>query len=159
MKKECEFYQVELMYNHLGDLLVFLFLCHHEMPLQIGHVEQGLKAQINIYTSLQLHSIRKNNYMSNVDNNVYSKRKELGIKRIFRGKRGGNYRPKTWDQNRGVHKQLLKSLPKHNILYWKGKNTRFLQTNIQYDKQTGYGFTSYGIRKHRHWLHHRDLDK
>ena len=58
------------------------------------------------------------------------KNKELGIKRIFRGKRGGKYRPKTWDQNRGVHNQLLKSLPKHNVLYWKGENTRFLLTNI-----------------------------
>ena len=77
MKKECEFYQVELMYNHLGILLVFLILCHHKMPLQIGHVEQGLKDQTNIYTSLQLHSIRKNNYTSNLDNNICSKIKNL----------------------------------------------------------------------------------
>ena len=97
------------------------------MPLQSGHLEQGLNDQINIYTSLQLHSIKKNNYTSNLENNICSKIKELGIKRIFRGK----YRPKTCDQNRGVHSQLLKSLPKHNILYWKGKNTRFLLRNIQ----------------------------
>ena len=26
-----------------------------------------------------------------------------------------------------------------------------------YHKQTGYGSTSHGIRKHRHWLHSKDL--
>ena len=36
-----------------------------------------------------------------------------------------------WDKNRGVHEEWLKSLPKHNITYWKGKNTRFFLTNIQ----------------------------
>ena len=74
------------MYNHLGVLLIFLILCYHKMPLQTGHVEQRLEDQINIYTSLQLHSIRENNYMSNLDNNICSKIKIFGIKRIFRGK-------------------------------------------------------------------------
>ena len=84
MKKECEFYQVELMYNYLGVLLVFLILCYHIMPLQAGHVVQVLTNQMNIYTSLQLYSIRKNNYISNLDNNICSKIKNSGIKRIFR---------------------------------------------------------------------------
>ena len=38
---------------------------------------------------------------------------------------------KLWEQNKGVHNQLLLPLPKHNITYWKGRNTRFLLTNMQ----------------------------
>ena len=79
------------------------------------------------------------------------KNKKLWYKKNIQVKRGGKYRPKTWDQNRGVHNQLLKSLPKHNILYWKGTNTRFLLNKYTiYHKQTGYGSTSHGIRKYRH---------
>ena len=85
------------MNNHLGVLLIFLILCYYKMPLQTGHVEQGLKDQLNIYTSVQLHSIRKNKYTSNLDKNTCSKIKELGIKRFFWGKRGGKYRPNTQD--------------------------------------------------------------
>ena len=81
------------MNNHLGVLLIFLILCYYKMPLQTGHVEQELKDQLNIYTSVQLYSIRKNRYTSNLDKNACSKIKELGIKRNFRGTRGGKYRP------------------------------------------------------------------
>ena len=45
--------------------------------------------------------------------------------------RGGKNKPKIQDQNKGVHKELLKSLPKHKIILWKGKNIRFFLTNIQ----------------------------
>ena len=50
---------------------------------------------------------------------------------MFRGTRGGKNKPKIQDQNRGIQEEWLKSLPKHNIIYWKGKNTRFFLTNIQ----------------------------
>ena len=56
------------------------------MPLQTGYVEQGLKDQLNIYTSVQLHSIRKNRSTSNLDKHTCSKIKELGIKK-FSGER------------------------------------------------------------------------
>ena len=62
------------------------------MPLQTGHIEQEFKDQLNIYTSVQLHSIRKNKDTSNLDKIACSKIRELEIKRIFRGKRGGKYR-------------------------------------------------------------------
>ena len=130
MKKECEFCQVELMYNHLGVLFIFLILSHYKVPLQTGHVKQGLKDQINIYTSLQLQNIRKNNHTSNLDK-IYVQNKRTWYKKNIQGKMSRKIQAKTWDQNRAVYNQLLKSLPKHNILYWKGKNTRFLLTNIQ----------------------------
>ena len=43
IEEECELYQIELMNNHLGVMLIFLILCYYKMPLQTGHVEQGLK--------------------------------------------------------------------------------------------------------------------
>ena len=55
IEEECELYQIELMNNHLGVLLISLILCYCKMPLQTGHVEQGLKDQINMFTSVQLH--------------------------------------------------------------------------------------------------------
>ena len=42
----------------------------------------------------------------------------------------------------------LKSLPKHNILYWKGKNTRFFLANIQFI-----------INKLDMFLHHMESEK
>ena len=54
--------------------------------------------------------------------------------------------PQSWDQNKGVHGQLLKPLPEHNITYWKGENTKPLLTNIQ----------SF-INKLSMFLHHMEL--
>ena len=67
---------------------------------------------------------------------------------MFRGTRGGKNKPKIQDQNRGVHEEWLKSLPKHNIIYWKGKDTRFFLTNIQSI-----------INKLDMVLHHMEIDK
>ena len=74
--------------------------------------------------------------------------KELGIKRNFRGSRGGKFRPRIQDQNRGIHDKWLKSLPKTNTVYWKGKDTRFFLTNIQSI-----------INKLDMVLHHMEVDK
>ena len=74
--------------------------------------------------------------------------KELGIRRKFRGSRGGKYRPRIQDQTRGIHEQWLKSLPKHNTVYWKGKDTRFFLTNVQSI-----------INKLDMVLHHIEVDK
>ena len=67
---------------------------------------------------------------------------------MFRGTRGGKNKPKIQDQNRGVHEELLQSLPKHNIILWKGKNTRFFLTNKQSI-----------INKLDMVLHHMEVDK
>ena len=74
--------------------------------------------------------------------------KRTRFKRTFRGTRGGKNKPKIQDTNRGVHEEWLKSLPKHNIIYWKGKNTRFFLTNIQSI-----------IKKLDMVLHHMEVDK
>ena len=95
IEEECELYQIELVNNHLGVLLIFLILCYYKMSLQTGHVEQGLKDQINMYTSVQLHSIRKISTHQIWTKIHAQKVKKLGIKRIFMGKRRGKYRPKT----------------------------------------------------------------
>ena len=68
--------------------------------------------------------------MSILDKSACLKIKEHGIKRNFRGSRGGKYRPRIQDQNRGIHEKWLKSLPKHNTVYQKGKDTRFFLTNV-----------------------------
>ena len=52
-------------------------------------------------------------------------------KKNFLGEKRRKIQPQSWDQNKGVHNQLIKPLPKHNITYWKGNNTKFLLTNIQ----------------------------
>ena len=74
--------------------------------------------------------------------------KELGIKRNFRGSRGGKDRQRTQDQNNGIHEKLLRPLPKHNIVQWKGKDTRFFLTNAQSI-----------INKLDMILHHMEVDK
>ena len=83
-----------------------------------------------------------------MDNNACSKIKELGLKRNFRGSRGGKYTSRIQDQNRGIHEKWLKSLPKHNTVYWKGKNTRFFLTNVKSI-----------INKLDMVLHHIEVDK
>ena len=95
------------------------------MPLQTGYVELNTDHQ-NSYTQRQLLSIRRNKYTSTLDKNTCLKIKELGIKRNFRGSRGGRFRPRIQEQNKGIHEEWLKSLPKSNIIYRKGKDTRFL---------------------------------
>ena len=127
--------QTELMNYHLRLELIFLVLHHINMALLArhghGHVEQINRDYLISYTSGQLLSIRRNKYTTNLGKTTCLKIKELSFKRMFRGTRGGKNKPKIQDQNRGVHEEWLKSQPKHNIIYWKGKNTRFFLTNIQ----------------------------
>ena len=104
---------------------------------------------------------KKNHYIASLDYNTCFQMQEHGIKRTFRGKRGGKYRPQAWDQNKGVHNELLKPLPNHNITYWKGKKTHKILADKHtiFHKQIGHVSAPYGINKHRYWLHHRDLDQ
>ena len=146
-KKEFNF-QTELMNNHLGLELIFLTFCHINIASLTGHVEQKNIDHLNSYTSGQLLSIRGNKYTTNLDKTTCLKIKELGLKRTLRGTRGGKNKPKIQDQNRDVHEEWLKSLPKHSIIYWKAKNTRFFLTNIQSI-----------INKLDMVLHHMEVDK
>ena len=68
---------------------------------------------------------------------------------MSRGTRGGKNKPKIQDQNREVHEEWLKSLPKHNIIYWKGKNARFFLTI----------YIQSIINKLDIVLHHMEVDK
>ena len=123
-------FQTEQMNNHLGIVLTVLVFCYFKMSLQTGHVEQIID-HLNSYISGQLLSIGRNKYTSNLDTNACLKIKELDIKWNFRGSRGGKYKPRIQHQNRGIHEKWLKSLPRQNTVYWKGKDTRFFLTNVQ----------------------------
>ena len=144
MKKEHEFYQVELMYSHLGVLLIFLILCYNKMPFKIGHVEEGLKDQI--YTSLQLHSIRKNNYTSHLYNNICSKIKELGIKRIFRGKEE-EIQAKNMGPKQRCPQPIAQIITQAQYIILEREEHKILANKYtNYHKQTAYGSTSHVIR-------------
>ena len=84
---------------------------------------------IHTHTSHYLHSQGKNHYIVSIENSTCNLIKELSIKRIYRGKRGGKYILCSWDQNGAVLSQLLK--PLLNITYQKRKNKTFLLINIQ----------------------------
>ena len=118
------------MKNQLEIVWTLLVFCYLIMPLQTGYVELNSDHR-NSYTQRQLFSIRRNNYTSTLDKNTCLKIKELGIKRNFMESRGGRFRPKIQEQNRGIHDEWHKSLAKSNIIYRKGKDTRFFLTNIQ----------------------------
>ena len=107
-----------------------MVICYVTMPLQTGYVELNIDHQ-NSYTQRQLFSIRRNKYTSTLDKNTYLKIKELGIKRNCRGSREGRFRPRIQDQNKDINEKWLKSLSKSNIIYRKGKDTRFFLTNVQ----------------------------
>ena len=118
-------------YTHLGVLLVFLVLCHHTMLLQTGHKEQWFKDHVSTlqhkYTHFTIFTYSKKNHnIASLDYNTCFRIKELCIRRTFRGKREGMYSPQSWDQNKGVHNQPLRPLPKHNTTYWKGKKHKIL---------------------------------
>ena len=102
------------LHIHLGALLVFLVsfycdFCPHTMLLQTGHNEQGFKDHVSTLHNTHKHHIHllftqpmKNHYIAYLDCTTCFLIKELGIKRTFRGKRVGKYRPHSWDQNKGV---------------------------------------------------------
>ena len=102
----------------------------------------------NSYTADVLLSLKGDKYTSNLDERTCLIIKELGIKRNYRGSRGGKVRQRIQDQNNGIHKKWLRSLPIHNIVKWKGKDTRFFLTNAQSI-----------INKLDMNLHHMEVDK
>ena len=144
------------------DLYPCTMLLHTSYTVQRyhGHVRTLWNPYIhtNAHTPHYLYSLRKHHYIASLDCNMFLDERTL-YERNFLGKGGGKYMPQSWDQNKGIHNQLLKPLPEHNIAYWRGKATKNLFTNIQSHKQIGHVSTPYGISKHRYWLHHKDLDQ
>ena len=101
------------------------------MLLLNGYAEQKSIDHLNSYTSDLLLSLKGNKHTSNLDEKTCLIIKELGIKRNFRGSAGGKDRLRIEDQNNGILEKWLRSLPKHNIVQWKGKDTRFFLPNAQ----------------------------
>ena len=120
----------------------------HHNDFKNGYAEQKSKDYLNSYSADQLLSLKGDKYTSNLDKKTFLIIKELGMKRNFRGLRGGRDRQRIQDQNNGIHKRWLRPLPKHNIVQWKGKDTRFFLTNTQSL-----------INKLDMILHHMEVDK
>ena len=134
---------------NLGVVLTFLIFGHIIMSSVNENDEQKTTDYLNSYlhTADLLFSLKGNKHTSKLDEKACLTIKELGIKRNFRGSRGGKDGQKK-DQNNGVHEKWLRPLSKHNRVQWEGKDTRFFPTNAQSI-----------INKLDMILHHMEVDK
>ena len=66
-----------------------------------------------------------------MDDKTIERIKELGLKRKFRGSRGGRNKARAWSSNKEVFQHLLQTLPKCDITKWKDTPIRMLLINIQ----------------------------
>ena len=131
-------------------VLTFLTFGHTIMLSINGYAEQKSIDYLNSYsyTADLLFSLKGDKHTSNQDEKACLIIKELEIKRNFRGSIGGKDRQRIQGQNNGIHEKWLRPLPKHNIVQWKGKDTRFFLTNAQSI-----------INKLDMILHHMEVDK
>ena len=70
-------------------------------------------------------------YRHRLDDKTTERIKELGLKRRFRGIRGGRNKPRAWSSKKGVHQHLLQTLPKCDITKWNDTPIKMLLINIQ----------------------------
>ena len=52
-------------------------------------------------------NLRQQFYRNRLDDKTIERIKDLGLKRKFRGSRGGRNKPRAWSSNKGVHQHLL----------------------------------------------------
>ena len=71
-------------------------------------------------------NIRQQFYKHQLDVKTLERIKGLGLKRKFRGCRGGRNKARAWSPNKGVHQHLLQTLPKCNITEWNHTPIRML---------------------------------
>ena len=76
-------------------------------------------------------NLRQQFYKHRLDDKTIERIKELGLKRKFRGSRGGRNKARAWSSNKGVHQHLLQTLPKCDITKWNDTPIRMLLINIQ----------------------------
>ena len=76
-------------------------------------------------------NLRQQFYKHRLDDKTIERIKELGLKRKFRGSRGGRNKARAWSSNKGVHQHLLQTLPKYDITKWNDTTIRMLLINIQ----------------------------
>ena len=76
-------------------------------------------------------NLRQQFYRHRLDDKTTEIIKELGLKRRFRGSRGGRNKPRAWSSNKGVHQHLLRTLPKCDITKWNDTPIKMLLINIQ----------------------------
>ena len=79
-------------------------------------------------------NLRQKFYKHKLDVKTLERIKELGLKRKFRGSRGGRNKARAWSSNKGVHQHFLQTLPKCNITKWNHNPIRMLLINIQSTK-------------------------
>ena len=60
-------------------------------------------------------NLRQQFYKHRLDDKTIERIKGLGLKRKFRGSRGGRNKARAWSSNKGVHQHLLQTLPKCDI--------------------------------------------
>ena len=92
--------------SFIGILVSFYCdFCPHTMLLQTGHPKQGFKDHVSTILNILKHTHftlftqpKKKYYIASLDCNTCLLIKECGIKRTFKGKRGGKYRPQSLDQ-------------------------------------------------------------
>ena len=71
-------------------------------------------------------NLRQQFYKHKLDVKTLERNSELGLKRKFRGSRGGRNKARAWSSNKGVHQHLLWTLPKCNITKWNHTPIRML---------------------------------
>ena len=76
-------------------------------------------------------NLRQQFYRHRLDDKTIERIKELGLKRKFRGSRGGRNKPRPWSSNKGFHQHLLRTLPKCDITKWNDTPIKMLLINIQ----------------------------
>ena len=76
-------------------------------------------------------NLRQQFYRNRLDDKTIERIKELGLKRRFRGSRGGRNKTRAWSSNMRVHQHLLQTLPKCDITKWNDTPIRRLLINMQ----------------------------
>ena len=79
----------------------------------------------------QIINLRQQFYKHRLDDKTIERIKELGLRRKFRGNRGGRIKARAWSSNKGVHQHLLWTLPKCDITKWNDTPIRMSLINIQ----------------------------
>ena len=76
-------------------------------------------------------NLSKQFYKHKLDDITLQRMKELGLKRRFRGCRGGRKKARTWYSNKGIYPHVLWPLPKCKRTKWNHTLVRMLLINIQ----------------------------
>ena len=102
------------------------FICY---PLYWNYAK--VKIQKIKYSKAELLNLRPKAHITRMGNDTCNHIKNLKIKQNFRRKRGGHTCQKIWDNNKGIHQNLLQPLNRSDKTLWYSTNLNMALINIQ----------------------------